>query len=131
MERERLNGGGRNNPPTNFFAKRSEDLDFFSTGCTLLDCTIGGGWVLGRIGNVIGDRSTGKTLLAIEACANFVRTYPKGRMRYREAEAAFDRSYAEALGMPIDRVEFGDEDKFRTVSDFFKDLGEFLDKCTK
>lgn len=41
----------------------------FSTGCVLLDSALGGGWPYGRMVNVVGDKSTGKTLLAIEACA--------------------------------------------------------------
>jgi hypothetical protein len=38
--------------------------------------------------------STGKTLLCIEAAANFGRKYPKGRIRYLEAESAFQKDYA-------------------------------------
>lgn len=100
-------------------------LDFIPSGCRLLDCVLGGGWALTRISNVVGDFSTGKTLLAIEATANFARKYPKGRIRYAEAEAAFDQSYAASIGMPIDRVEFTDED-FLTITDFYNDLTKFL-----
>lgn len=60
------------------------------------------------------------TLLAIEAAANFVAKYPKGRVRYREAESAFDPAYAEALGMPVSRVDFGEP--IDTVEDLFEDL---------
>jgi recombination protein RecA len=54
----------------------------------------------------VGDRSTGKTLLAIEACANFARKFPEGKIWYREIEAAFDRDYAAKLGLPVDNVSF-------------------------
>lgn len=73
---------------------------FFSSGCALLDCVLGGGWAYGKVINVIGDKSTGKTLLAIEACANFVREAPQGRVTYIEAESAFDPPYARTLGFP-------------------------------
>lgn len=43
-----------------------------------------------------------------EASANFAMTYPKAKIRYRESEAAFDQAYAAALGMPVDRIDFGD-----------------------
>lgn len=82
------------------------DLHFISSGSAVLDAALGGGWVLGRIANIVGDKSAGKTLLAIEACANFNKQYPLGYIRYNEAEAAFDEAYAEALGMPAGVVDF-------------------------
>ena len=82
--------------------------------------------MLGRMSNIIGDKSSGKTLLAIEACNNFAVTYPRGRIAYREAEAAFDKGYAEALGMPLDRIDFGKK-PIMTVEDFSKDLEAFAD----
>jgi len=94
---------------------------FFSTGCVLLDCALGGGWALGRVANIIGDKSTGKTQLAIEACANFARTVPKGDIHYIDAEAAFDVSYAEVVGLPSGRVLFpGADSPIDTVEAFFE-----------
>jgi recombination protein RecA len=114
--REKAAGG-------NYFANPKTDLKFIPSGCKPLDLALGGGWVRGRVANIVGDKSTGKTLLCIEACANFLRIVPKGKIRYREAEAAFDRSYARALGMPVDRIDFGSADKaFETVEDMFEDL---------
>lgn len=81
-------------------------LKFVRSGSAIMDAALGGGWVLGRVANVVGDRSAGKTLLAIEACANFHAAYPDGKIRYNEAEAAFDEAYAEALGMPAGIVDF-------------------------
>lgn len=107
---------------------RSPDSpQLFSTGCTLLNCALGGGYPLGRVVNVVGDKSTGKTLLAIEACANFAATFPKGLIRYAEAEAAFDKSYAESLGLPLARVEFADQAD--TVEDVFADLQKLMQKA--
>lgn len=68
--------------------------------------------------------STGKTLLAIEACANFAAANPKGRVVYAEAEAAFDPDYAETLGLPEKRIEFPE---IHTVEDLFEDLIERFD----
>lgn len=62
------------------------------------------------------------TLLAIEGAANFVRKWPRGRVFYRESESAFDDSYAEALGMPIDRVERVEPGSMLTVEEFYDDL---------
>jgi len=108
---------------------RSPALEFFSTGCTLLDNVLGGGWPLGRVSNVVGDKSTGKTLLAIEASNSFAKTFPSGRIRYAESEAAFDADYAASLGMPVERVEFTDSEdiEFLTVEVFYRDLITFAD----
>ena len=45
----------------NYFMTKDK-LDFFSSGCTQLDCVLGGGWAERRIFNVIGDKSTAKCL---------------------------------------------------------------------
>jgi recombination protein RecA len=105
-----------------------EDIEFIPSGCTVLDCVLGGGWPLGRIANIVGDKAVGKTLLAIEACANFAQKYPRGHIWYREAEAAFDVSYASELGLPADRVDFGPEGTDSSW-DTVEDIAEDLERC--
>ena len=108
---------------------REPTLEFINTGCVLLDCVTGWGWPVGRMSNIIGDKSTGKTLLAIEAAANFARKWPEGHIYYREAEAAFDETYAETLGLPPDRVDFGPDglgSLWETVEDIYNDLGKVI-----
>lgn len=113
-------------PADNYFTSEKLSLKFLSSGCTLLDCALGGGWCLGRVANIVGDRSTAKTGLAIEALINFMQTYPEGRAAYRETEAAFDRGYANAMGLPIDRVDFGPNEPLGTVEEFARDFESFL-----
>lgn len=110
-----------------YFGKPNTSVQFFSSGCKTLDLVLSGGWARRRISNIVGDRSTGKTLLAIEAAANFVKSEPKGRVRYREAESAFDELYAKALGFPVDKVDFGDP--IETVEDLFEDLTKVIEKA--
>lgn len=110
----------------NYFARAKTKRQFIPTGCKVLDLALGGGWAEGLIANIVGDKSTGKTLLAIEACANFANKHPKGKIFYRETESAFDNDYAEALGMPIDRVDFGEQ--LDTVEDWFEDMQRCLTK---
>lgn len=119
--RERVTGAG------SYFSAPKTDLAFIPTGSKLLDLALGGGWVESRIANIVGDKATGKSLLCIEACANFVAMHAKGQIKYRECEAAFDPGYAEALGMPLDRVDFGAQ--FDTVEDLFADLTDVVDKA--
>ena len=103
-----------------YFGRPNTTLQFIPSGCKLLDLALGGGWARRRIANIVGNRSSGKTLLAIEASANFAFSEPKGIIRYREAESAFDNQYAQALGFPLDKVDFGDP--LETVEDLFEDL---------
>jgi recombination protein RecA len=106
-----------------YFSTPKANVEFIRTGATVLDCVLGGGWALGRIANIVGDKSTGKTLLAMEAIANFLLHYGGGKARYNEAEAAFDPEYADALGIPIDRVNMIDNCK--TVEAFYNDVDAF------
>lgn len=113
---------------TPYFVGDKEGLQFVSTGCTKLDCDLGGGLVLGRMANIVGDKSTAKTGLACEIVTNFVRKYPKGRAAYRDSESAFDQQYAQAMGLPVDKVDFGDK-RVATVEDFARDLDSFITEC--
>jgi recombination protein RecA len=117
-------------PGGNYFSRAKTDIQFCKSGCQTLDLALGGGWAERRIANIVGDSSSGKTLLAIEAAANFAIKHKKGRIRYREAEYAFQPSYAEALGMPLDRVDFGDQ-PLETVEDLFEDLDQVTAKATQ
>jgi len=122
VARERLKQG-------NYFSAPKSNLQFIPSGSKLLDLSLGGGWCEERIINVVGDKATGKTLLMIEASANFARKYPKGKIRYREAESAFDKPYAGALGMPIERIDFGGDAPMETVEDMFEDLQKIVTKA--
>jgi len=95
----------------------------FPTGSTLLDLQNGGGWVLGRMINIVGDSSTGKTGLAVEAAANFARFYGVEAVRYVETEAAFDDEYARQLGLP-DGIQRADD--IRTIEELNDDLSQFM-----
>ena len=111
-----------------YFASRPKHIDFIKTGCTEFDCILGGGYVLGRMANIIGDSSTGKSLLCIEACANFAAQYPDGDIYYVETEAAFDEEYAGALGLPLDKVDL--ERQVVTVEDWYEHLSAIIDRAT-
>jgi len=115
--------------PNYFASSENHNLQFVSSGCCVLDNVLGGGYVLGRMANIVGDKSSGKTLLAIEASANFIQRYKGGEVWYAEAEAAFDQSYAGALGMPLNKVKF--RDKIATVEDLFEDIELACKQSTK
>lgn len=109
-----------------YFSSPKKHGSYISSGCSVLDCVLGGGWPLGRMVNIVGDKSTGKTLLAIEALANFQMSFPDGLAKYDETEAAFDDPYAEALGIDMSNVERTSSD---TVEALFDSLTEFVKQC--
>jgi recombination protein RecA len=104
---------------------------FIPTGCTLVDRIVGGGWPFGRVVNIIGDKSVGKTLFAIEGAANCARAFPKAKIWFREAEE-FDVDYAESIGLPVGGVDFGKhgiETQWDTIEDIYEDLEKILAKA--
>lgn len=126
-ERVRVEDEGPSGP--SYFASGAdkENLLFTSSGCALVDEALGGGPVLGRVINVVGDRSSGKTLLAMEIMAQTLLRYSKALARYGEAEAAWDREYAEALGIPVDQIQLNKEgERIETVEQWAEDLEAFM-----
>jgi protein RecA len=114
----------------NYFTSNKDHIQFVSTGCTLVDCALGGGFALGRIVNIVGDKSTSKTGLATECLINFCRDYPEGQAAYRDIENAFDAPYAEAMGLPLSKIDMGSE-PLPTVEAWHRDLEKFVDKQIK
>jgi recombination protein RecA len=77
-----------------------EPLEAISTGSLGLDIALGiGGFPKGRIVEIYGPESSGKTTLAIHAIANVQKN--GGIAAFIDAEHAFDRFYAEKLGVDI------------------------------
>ena len=75
-----------------------EPLEAISTGSLGLDIALGiGGLPKGRIVEIYGPESSGKTTLAIHAIANVQKS--GGIAAFIDAEHAFDRFYAEKLGV--------------------------------
>lgn len=80
-----------------------EPLDAISTGSIGLDIAIGiGGFPRGRIIEIFGPESSGKTTLAIQAIANAQKN--GGIAALIDAEHAFDRAYAEKLGVDTESL---------------------------
>jgi len=75
-----------------------EDIEVIPTGSLGLDIALGiGGFPRGRVIEIYGPESSGKTTLAIHAIAEAQK---KGGMAaFIDAEHAFDRYYAESLGV--------------------------------
>lgn len=80
-----------------------EDIDVIPTGSIGLDFALGvGGYPRGRIIEIFGPESSGKTTLAIHAIAEAQKM--GGTAAIIDAEHAFDRFYAQSLGVDIDNL---------------------------
>lgn len=83
--------------------KKVLDIDTISTGSVGLDIALGvGGFPKGRVVEIYGPESSGKTTLAIQAIAECQKK--GGIAAFIDAEHAFDRSYAEALGVDTENL---------------------------
>ena len=102
--------------------KESSRVEFLNSGSTLLNLAISGsskgGWARGRVNNVVGDKSCGKSLLSLDLCANTFYTikktqsklYPRIRnvyIVYDNVEGVMDFKLEQMYGKEfVDNVEW-------------------------
>ncbi|MCC8175761.1 MAG: recombinase RecA [Bacteroidales bacterium] len=80
-----------------------QNVETISTGSIGLDFALGvGGYPRGRVVEIFGPESSGKTTLAIHAIAEAQKN--GGICAIIDAEHAFDRFYAESLGVDVDNL---------------------------
>ena len=80
-----------------------ENVDIIPTGSLALNAALGvGGYPRGRIIEIYGPESSGKTTLAIHAIAEAQKA--GGVAAFIDAEHAFDRFYAEKLGVNVNEL---------------------------
>ena len=80
-----------------------EDIEVIPTGSIALNAALGvGGYPKGRIVEIYGPESSGKTTIAIHAIAEAQKK--GGIAAFIDAEHAFDRFYAEKLGVDVENL---------------------------
>lgn len=80
-----------------------------STGCLSLDQALGAGGIpKGRVVEIYGPESSGKTTLALHIIAESQKK--GGNALYIDAEHAVDPSYAEKIGVDLNRLHFSQPD---------------------
>ncbi|PIV61999.1 MAG: recombinase RecA [Bacteroidetes bacterium CG02_land_8_20_14_3_00_31_25] len=85
------------------------DVATISSGSISLDMALGiGGYPRGRVVEIYGPESSGKTTLAIHAIAQAQKA--GGIAAYIDAENAFDRAYAEKLGVDVGNLYISQPD---------------------
>ena len=78
------------------------DVELLSSGSLSLDIALGGGYPKGRIIEVYGPESSGKTTLTLHAIAEMQRQ--GGTAAFIDAEHALDPAYAKKLGVDTDNL---------------------------
>lgn len=79
------------------------DIDTISTGSLAIDNALGvGGLPRGRIVEIYGPESSGKTTLALQCIAQCQKS--GGKAAFIDAEHAIDPRYAKALGVDVDEL---------------------------
>lgn len=106
--------------------------NYFRTGSLLLDLVVGGGVGLGfpagKIINIVGDKSSGKTFLACEIVANAYHNYKeKVKFIYDDAESGFGFNTKDLYGFDIEEFKI----KSRTVEELFCNVKDFINKLKK
>ncbi|HEY0656907.1 MAG TPA: recombinase RecA [Pyrinomonadaceae bacterium] len=98
-----------------------EEIGAISTNCLSLDAAIGvGGFPRGRIIEVYGPESSGKTTLALQVVAQAQKA--GGVAAYIDAEHAMDPEYAEKLGVSIDELLISQPDSGEQALDIAETL---------
>lgn len=99
----------------------NEEIGAISTNCLSLDAAIGvGGFPRGRIIEVFGPESSGKTTLALQVVASAQKA--GGVAAYIDAEHALDPDYAEKLGVNIDDLLISQPDSGEQALDIAETL---------
>ena len=89
--------------------EKIEQVDVIPTGSIALNAALGvGGYPKGRIIEIYGPESSGKTTLAIHAIAECQKA--GGIAAFIDAEHAFDRFYAQKLGVDVNNLYISQPD---------------------
>jgi recombination protein RecA len=98
-----------------------EEVEVIPSGSVGLDLALGvGGYPRGRIIEIYGPESSGKTTLAIHAIAEAQKM--GGIAAFIDAEHAFDRFYASKLGVDVDNLLISQPDNGEQALDIAEQL---------
>lgn len=109
-----------NSAPASSMVVTEEDSLWLPSKILSVNDRFGGGILYGRILELFGDESSGKTLMAYhfaEACQDL-----GGHVLWVDAEAAYTAAWAEKLGLDNDRVELLQETAVEVISDWIHDM---------
>ena len=82
--------------------QKHADVEFISSGALSLDLALGGGYPKGRVIEIYGPESSGKTTLTLHAIAEVQKN--GGTAAFIDAEHALDPAYAKRLGVDTNNL---------------------------
>lgn len=74
------------------------------TGIFPLDLSLGGGFPVGKISEIFGPESSGKTNICLKAIAQFQKIYPDQNVVFVDCENALDPGWASTLGVDVEKM---------------------------
>lgn len=80
------------------------DLDRLPTGVFPFDLSSGGGWPQGKICEIYGPESSGKTNLALKTIGHYQKMFPEYKAAFVDAEHAFNPEWATCMGVDVDNL---------------------------
>ena len=95
-------------------------LEMVSSGSISIDLALGGGYPKGRIIEVYGPESSGKTTLCLHATAEFQKA--GGTVAFIDAEHALDPEYAKKVGVNVDELLLSQPDSGEQALDIVEAL---------
>jgi recombination protein RecA len=95
-------------------------VESISTGALTLDAALGGGYPKGRVVEIYGPESSGKTTLALHAIAESQKA--DGIAAFVDAEHALDPQYAAQLGVDVDSLFVSQPDSGEMALDIVDQL---------
>ncbi len=95
-------------------------IETVSSGAISLDMALGGGYPKGRIIEIYGPESSGKTTLCLHAAAEFQKA--GGTVAFIDAEHALDPDYAEKVGVNTDELLLSQPDSGEQALDITEAL---------
>lgn len=99
----------------------NQDMEVISTGCLTLDMALGvGGFPRGRVIEIFGPESSGKTTVALHAVAEAQKA--GGIAAFIDAEHALDPVYAKNLGVNLDELYVSQPDSGEQALDIVDSL---------
>jgi recombination protein RecA len=97
-----------------------------SSGCLALDYILGGGFPVGRMTEIYGDTSTGKSLIAAQVAA--MAQYNGHIVMMADSESAVSMPIMDAVGVDIDNLIYSNPD---TVEEVFEQFEEAIELKAK
>ena len=108
--------------PTSFVASERDDSNFpkIPTRFLAYNYQLGGGITFGRLMEIFGEESSGKSLAAYDFA--YCTQQLGGHVIWVDAEQSWDNSWAEQNGIELDKVTLINSTEIETISDAIADL---------